>query len=139
MIKESKDPKKLIQKLHKREKEWAHFFQSFACGEDGPERLKAQTWQWYAELKDRGYRGEKQMVEDVLLELGHEYLDHEDPRQTLFCELGIWASKQPQDVQDRLAASLQTGFEEAWGSKLQIFRGYLRSKCQEAVSGAEAA
>lgn len=100
--------------------------------ENGPDAIKAQAWQIADVLQSQ-----RDDVLDAMLELAHELLPDspagEDPRQLLFREAGIWASKQPQAVQDRLEASFQTGFDEAWHSSLGTFRGYLRERCKAAL------
>lgn len=107
--------------------------------ESGTEAIEAQAWQVAKSL----HRDRKE-VRDAMLQLAYELVPDspagsEDPRQTRFRELGVWASRQPQEVQERLSASLETspgaslGFQEAWESGLSGFRGYLRDQCTSAV------
>lgn len=130
MITEVHDPYKLILKLHKREREiWEGFFHT--AGADGPDRLKAQSFQWRDELAERGKRMSLEDVQDALLELGHEQLGHEDPRRVLYRELAMWATKQDQEARKRLIESLdeEDGFQKAWEAGLSGFRKYLRGQC----------
>ena len=108
--------------------------------EAGPEAIKAQAWQIADVLK-----ADKHEVRDAMLEFAHELLPDspagEDPRQTLFRELGVWASRQPQGVQDKVQALLEGStqgseigsFQNAWEGPLNGFRGYLRSVCRIAL------
>lgn len=101
--------------------------------ESGPQAIEAQAWQ-VAEVLHQ----DREEVRDAMLELAYELLPDspagaEDSRQVLVRELGVWASRQPQEVQERLAASLDDGFEEAWEAGLSSFRKYLRLKCTAAL------
>lgn len=103
--------------------------------EDGVQAIEAQAWQMADVLNE-----DENEVRDAMLELAHELLPDspagaEDPRQVLFREMGVWASKQDQEVQDRLTEYLADGdgFDEAWESGLASFREYLRGKCKRAA------
>ena len=105
--------------------------------ENGPQAVEAQAWQVAREL-----RADESEAKDAMLELAHELLPDspagaEDPRDSLYREMGAWASMQPPDVQDRLAASLEHSFQDAWESGLHGFRNYLRSRCKAALAVAE--
>ncbi len=104
--------------------------------ENGPQAFEAQAWQ----VAERLHR-DREECRDAMLELAYELLPDspagvEDPRQVLFREAGVWASRQPQEVQDRLAAlfDYEHGFLDAWDSGLQGFRNYLRSRCLAALA-----
>jgi hypothetical protein len=104
--------------------------------EQGTEAIKAQAWQVAESLRE-----EQGPVRDVMLELAHELLPDspagaEDPRQVLFREFGIWASRQPQELQEHLEASLEDGFQDAWELGLSGFRSYLRLRCEAALKAA---
>lgn len=101
--------------------------------ENGAKAIEAQAWQ-IADVM----QAPCDEVRDAMLEVAHELLPDspagEDPHQLLFREAGIWASRQPQDVQKRLAASFDgEEFEEAWGKDLGTFRRYLRERCRAAI------
>jgi hypothetical protein len=108
--------------------------------EQGWQAVEAQAWQVAKSL-----RRNKDEARDAMLELAHELLPDspagaEDPRQVLFREMGVWASRQPEGVQDRLRHGLtDDGFQEAWDSGLHGLRGYLRTACEAAMAKPEAA
>lgn len=112
--------------------------------ESGTEAIKVQASQLHEVLQQRGHECELQEVEDAMLELAHELLPDspagEDPRQTLFRELGVWASRQSEDVQDCLQIILESSgkgtlgsFQDAWDGPLSGFRAYLHEVCKAAI------
>lgn len=102
--------------------------------ESGFWAIEAQAWQVAKSLgRDRD------VVRDTMLELAYELFPDspagaEDPRQVLFREMGVWASRQPQEVADELTQSLEDGFQDAWELDLTPFRKYLRAKCEAAFA-----
>jgi hypothetical protein len=127
--------KEKIKNLLDRDDDLAIWFQVLC--EQGRQAVEAQAWQ----LAKSPRRNESE-VRDAMLELAHELLPDspagvEDPRQVLFREMGIWASRQPEGVQDRLRHGLTgDGFQEAWDSGLHDLRGYLRTACEAAMNEA---
>ena len=61
-----------LVELLKAEPEWRRFFKT--CCETSSFRLRAQTWQFADELKDRGHTFPKDELEDTLLGLARELL-----------------------------------------------------------------
>ncbi len=101
--------------------------------EGGPHAIEAQAWQMKALLDDAGIGAPLRDVQDAMLELAHDLLPDsaagDDPRDRLTGDLGRWASAQPPEVREKLAAMLEHGYQDAWESGLQGFRHYLRGRC----------
>jgi hypothetical protein len=86
-----------LLELFKESGEWRGFFRS--CCEMSAFRLRAQTWQFREELKDRGYRFQTSEIEDALLGLARELLSS-TPAAQWDAE---WAHELCKDALSRLA------------------------------------
>ncbi len=87
-----------------RDRDTAIWFASLC--ESGPDAIEAQAWQIREALRNRGVKAPLRDVQDAMLQLAHELLPNSpaglDPRDRLTHDLGVWATGQPQEVQDRL-------------------------------------
>ncbi len=92
-------PRTALLELFKESHEWRTFFRS--CCETSVFRLRAQTWQFRDELKDRGNQFEADEVEDALLGLARELLP-DTPAAQWDAE---WAHELCKDALTRLAKS----------------------------------
>jgi hypothetical protein len=96
--------------LFKESHEWRAFFRS--CCEISAFRLRSQAWQFRNELKDRGYQGQTDEVEDALLGLARELLPDTSAAQWD----ADWAHELCKDALNSLAqryAELSTAEKEA--------------------------
>ena len=91
-----KAPTALLE-LFKESNEWRTFFRS--CCEYSTFRLRAQSWQFRDELKDRGHEFRNEEVEDALLGLARELL----PDTTAAQWDAEWAHELCKDALARLA------------------------------------
>ena len=85
--------------LFKESSEWRAFFRS--CCETSAFRLRAESWQFRDELRDRGNKFQADEVEDALLGLARELLP-DTPAAKWDAE---WAHELCKDVLTRLAKS----------------------------------
>ena len=99
-----------LLELFRESQEWRAFFRS--CCEISAFRLRSQAWQFRDELKDRGYQGQADEVEDDLLGLAREFL-HNTPAAQWDAD---WAHELCKEALARLAeryAKLSTAEKEA--------------------------
>jgi hypothetical protein len=96
-----------LLELLKGSREWRSFFRS--CCEYSALRVRAQSWQFRDELKDRGNQYQADEMEDALLELARELLPN-TPASQWDAE---WAHELCKDALTRLAkASTELSAEE---------------------------
>ena len=99
-----------LLELFRESQEWRAFFRS--CCEISAFRLRSQAWQFRDELKDRGYQGQADEVEDDLLGLAREFLPNTPAAQWD----ADWAHELCKEALARLAeryAKLSTAEKEA--------------------------
>lgn len=129
-----------VEELVTSEPEWSYFFEE--CCKTGSERLRAQAWQFYDELKSRNLKRSSgrrlaftpAKVEDALSEIAAELLPETpagacDPRELLFRGAVAWLSEN-QPAPERWA-DFTEGLD--WYAPFGEFKEELRSRMKAAT------